>query len=280
MNLRSRTNDSLHQRLGDQEALLDNLSLREIRKITQFVELSESLDPLSALFLNAPSDLRDHTSTLVYFYTLSRHWPRKMRGFDNLIKGACRVIKSDFIEEFKTLDEITQRELWEKCFINSTQHNSLIKCADKAFIRLLIATGFPVTTRQLLIPEVAKEYIEKANRARYVRVSQHSKTSEVDYSLPTDEFMQKAQEYSDAYHAKPTIYIRPDNTLDPHRTQIILMLRALYGEENVVSMLERFSNGPVLLCPMDMIELLEDWENLRQYPNEWIEKILDLQHSR
>lgn len=56
------------------------------------------------------------------------------------------------------------------------------------------------------------------------------------------------------------------------------MLRALYGERNVIEVLNRFVLDQEHICPNEMIELLTDWDNLRSYPTGWIRHMKNLQH--
>lgn len=273
--------DTLRLRLGGDATLLDNRSPREIRQIAQFVQSSESLDTLGSLLLGAAPNLEKHTSTLVYVHNISRHWPRKMGEFESLIRGVSRIIQADSVDEFKKLDETAQQEIWATLLVKLIDSNPVRPCADKAFLRLVNATGFPIAARQLLIPKVAEEYIETANSRRNAT---RTTNREIDYSVPTEVFLEDAQEHLKNYHINDTVNSRPGSTgsitLEPYRTQILLMLRALYGEENVLSLLERFRTSDTLLCPNEMIDLLEDWENLHQFPADWIAQIRHLEHTR
>lgn len=273
--------ETLRLRLGDDATLLDNLSGREIRQIAQFVLDVESLDMLGSLLLGAAPNLGNHTSTLVRIHNLSRHWPRKIREFEKLVRGVSRIITADAVTEFEKIDETAQQEIWTSYYLKPTDSNPVRPCADKAFLRLVNATGFPVTARQMLIPKVAAEYIETANSRHNVS---RATNGEIDYSLPTDAFLEEAQDHLKNYYVTDTINSRPGAsdaiTIEPYRTQILLMLRALYGEANVLSLLERFRASDALLCPNEMIHLLEDWENIHQFPADWIAQIRHLEHTR
>lgn len=282
--------EQLRHRLIDRVTILDGRSEQNLCQLVKFLHKVETSSPME-LLLSLNKDrlsFDDFLVTIIRLYDLSLNWHHSVQNHGNFTKGAIRIIMAETIDEFEKLDTSKQQGIWDSYYLESNR-NPIIACADKAFIKLLTETGFPVQARQLLVPNTVAEYIQTAKMTRQQYESERSPSRKVDYSLPNDEFLYSAQKYLKTYHKRPISSYRPipndsnaieSITLEPYRTQILIMLRAIYGEDKVLDVLERFSTSTALLCPNEMIDLLEDWESLHQFPAEWIAQIRHLEHTR
>lgn len=82
----------------------------------------------------------------------------------------------------------------------------------------------------------------------------------LDLALPSDEF------FSLMLDDRVSRILRAFENL----AEILMLWKVLYSEKSVIEVLSRFKGEPVYWTNHDLMDLLDDWEDLRDYPNEWI----------
>lgn len=60
------------------------------------------------------------------------------------------------------------------------------------------------------------------------------------------------------------------NSLGDVRVPVIIMWKALYGEGNVLDCINRFESSNCFFSPDQVMDILEEWDELKNYPMEWI----------
>lgn len=80
-----------------------------------------------------------------------------------------------------------------------------------------------------------------------------------DLTKPDDEVLQ----WLVSYH--PTLLDLGNNS-----SELILMWRAVYGNTHLVEFLERVCLPDFHLNPIQIVDILDDWEQVRDYPIDWI----------
>lgn len=280
--------EMLRNTLRNNASILDNRSKREVRQIAKLLEKVQS-KKTTARFDSNGLTTESGAVTLIRIFDLYKEFAWSSKSPDMFIQGARRIVEADSISEFEKLDPKIQQKVWDLHYLMTdyvrASRNPVLTCTDKAYIKLLLATGFPVQVMISSTPQVVKKYIEEANQIRNAKNLPKSINHKIDYSLPTDEFLQDAQVLLKTYYRNSLDPMQPKRvidgiTLEPYQTQILLMLRALYGEASVLALLERFSTCDTLLCPKDMITILDEWDKLQEYPADWIGEFHHLDHSR
>lgn len=226
----------------------------------------------------APTNGREG-ETVARLVKMSRGWNRSIRNSDRFINCLIRILSADAIDEFEQLSMDSQQEIWSSYYSRSSG-NLLHACADKAFLRLLITTGFPLGALQEFSEASVQQYVESVRRSQSDSISNGS--SKFDLSMPTDEFRRNVAIYFKNYRKRvdgQTLQGSYMFVLDPYFTQIPIMLRAVYGEENLWKVLERFSVLDAILCPNEIIDLLDNWDELKHYTSDWIKQFHSLEHT-
>lgn len=226
----------------------------------------------------APTNGREG-ETVARLLKMSRRWNRSIRNSDRFINCLIRVLSADAINEFEQLSMDSQQEIWSSYYSRSSG-NLLHACADKAFLRLLNTTGFPVGALQEFSEASVQQYVESVRRSQSDSIANGS--SNFDLSMPTDEFRRNVAIYFKNYRKRvdgQTLQGSYMFVLDPYFTQILIMLRAVYGEENLWEVLERFSVLDAILCPNEIIDLLDNWDELKHYTSDWIKQFHSLEHT-
>lgn len=266
--------------------LLSQKPDKQVKKFQKFLrKIARKYDDAEPLF--KPKDpLNDSTgATLVHILELSEKWLGHSTSVAGISLATRRVADADALEEFQQLDSKTQQQIITSIF-PVLSPNPFLACADKAFFRLLKMTGFPVTALKSIGRECSMLYYNEIRATHRKFAEQHPEDQdflETRLEMPSDKFLEQALRHVDNYRLPPVITseIAHGNyriSFDPYAPQFAFMLRAIYGERNVIEVLDRFVLDQEYICPNEMIDVLANWDELRNYPTEWIRHMKNLQH--
>lgn len=252
--------------------ILSTKSNRYIRYFNKYVK--EQLSPVEASFSGV---------TLIKLLDQTLHWNRSLQTKRHLALTTIRLVNAKSIDEFEKLDSRTQQEIVASYYTLPSISNHVQSCADKAFVRLLNMTKFPVHAKKEFSKATIHQYVESARKSHALLTDEEksSVVANIDYSMPADDFRRNVARYFKNYRLSVGM---PRNgtymvALSPYYTQILIMLRAVYGEEKLFEVLERFDIADTLLCPTEIVDLLENWEKLQAYPQHWIKQIHEMHHE-
>lgn len=217
--------------------ILENLPKRDIRRFNKFIlHLSQAQEPI--LNYNRKKAVeKDHAGeTILRLLNLSKHLTPKFWK-DDFLRSTIRVINSEIIDEFEQLSKNVQSEVWS-IFYAARTHNPVQQCADKAYLRLMVDTGW-------LVDEEGPD--ESYHTRNLLSVRQN--TSQI---IGESERIARIESF------------------EPYGGQIFRMLNWAYGKQDVLEMLDHFKGMDEFICANEMIDILEDWENIKGYPEIWI----------
>lgn len=274
-------------RFSDHENVLEILSNRPRRYVTRFnnffsqIEYNPRLN-IESFFAKINNDRPGET--LIRILDLYKNLPIKNGRF---VDSCLRIINSNAISEFEKLDKDSQYRVWDLNYYDAPESDAQ-SCADRAYLRLLNMTGMPLPT-SIEHVESASNYLEFV-RAHHAERSLSGVTNQrqIDLSTPSVEFYDKIyvtlrdQKYvpkdSDATHNSVDNIGAALFSLHPYADKIVLMLRALYGEDKIFALYQHFNESAQFLCADDLVNLLEEWDKLSDYPAEWIKHMKNLEH--
>lgn len=249
---------------------------REIRRFNKFMESNiQSASVFRRVMSQQELDKERAGETIVRLLKLSRRLTRRGWRDDNFLRCSLRVINADSIDDFEKLDKDVQHQVWTIYYSAST-YNALQGCADKAFLRLLHLSGLSVEKIDKVQSKLSDDSDSPLSFQRALELKH-----EIDLSNPTPAFTQMLMiQPSDSHQQSSSLlkFYSRVKSYEPYGVQITLMLRALYGEERVIDLFQHFEKSNQFLCPTEMIDLLEDWESLRDYSGDWISQMKDLEH--
>lgn len=271
----------------DYENLTELLASRSRRDVLRFNNFMWRIDKTprigARLFADSSRNNKRIGETILRILDLSNHLPTKS---DNFPESCFRILNADSIDDFEKLDKDVQHQVWYRYYVEQYT-DRMQTCADRAYLRLLHMTGMPVQDVSFHADQV-EDYMTAARSLHSERAMRGQKLSrEIDLSDPSDDFVHRIFKTMRDYKftstpSKGPRYMHAAGAalavLEPYRMQIILMLRALYAEAKIFEMIDHFSDSEQCLCAEDLLNLLEEWDNLREYPVEWIRQMKSLEH--
>lgn len=280
----------VHQ-FPDKEQVLDILkdwSPREIRRFNKFMQDSKTSAVLDAYLYDSKSVNQRVGQTIVRLFKRAKNLSRGGWRDENFLKCAGRLIASDSIDDFEKLSVNDQQKVW-KSYYSIPMESPVQGCTDRAFLRLLHMTGMPILDAEHAKSE-ARKYLENARALTRdkelptpIDISDTTEgfVPSVINILNTNSYIKESAHYlvtGPVYTLKRVMEGISFHVFEPYGLQITLMLRALYGEQNVLDLLNRFEFSNQCLCPDEMIHLLQNWDKLCEYPDNWISQTEELEH--
>lgn len=281
----------LRDRLPDleqTESILAGLSSSEKR---QFWKLMKTLE----VDAKAVARLSNSGEVLARLYKCSLNWvPGFLVDFphtrnlppDHFISQMHYFAKrTDLLDMFEELHPDAQQSYWKKRFYIGSKS----ECVDRAYLQLLL--------KSRLIPGFCHSELDKVTATRICSITLDTKfsvifNSEIVTKLPNHALESLDLSHPDADFSKTIIKaLLPaynDQSLScdasngflgryivfgSHPTETIMMMRAVYGEEAVTELVNKFTDEKRYLCLEQALELLEQWSEYRDLPAEWICKL-------
>lgn len=90
----------------------------------------------------------------------------------------------------------------------------------------------------------------------------------LDFTYPSSEFVDLIISYA-----------RPKHDLYQCEKTLLMLLRALYSEDMVLEVCQRFKDQEILLSVRELNQVLSNWDEYREHPTSWIAEISGLSHS-
>lgn len=256
--------------------ILEEWPPRKIRNFNKFMKENKARIVLELCSDESTVVNQRIGQTIVRLFHESKNLTRKGWKENDFLRCASKIIESDSIDEFEKLDKDVQHQVWNTFYSVGT-YNEMQPCTDKAYLRLLHRTG-------LSVDHADKVQYKLADRDESVLPFQRALEEKygIDLSNPTPGFLNRVMKFPKVAQDSPKVYrafhdrIR---SLDPYGVQIILMFRAIYGEDKIIDFFKHFINYEQSFCPDEMIDLLDNWEELRVYSVDWISQIQELEHA-
>lgn len=279
------------------EEILKTFSNLDRLRFNQFLDNLESKNNLDLRQLHIAFPTNDRIGeTVLRLFRLSQQWSRSTRNSVKFVNGVFRLVAADALDEFESLSKYDQKKIWNS-YYGTPSESPVQACTDRAFLRLLQMTAMPIFDAEHATSE-ARNYLENARaltRDKELPTAiDISETTEkfvpnVINILNTDAYIKELAHYlvtGPVYLVTGPVYTRRRvvegislHVFQPYGLQITLMLRALYGEQKVLDLFRRFEFSNQCLCPNEMIDLLENWDELGEYPVDWICQTQALDHS-
>lgn len=192
---------------------------------------------------------------------------------------------TDLLEMFEGLHPEAQQAYWKKKFYNGVKSS----CVDRAYLQLL--------RKSSLIPGFSESELDKTPTGGICSITLDTKFSVVlyketiaksanraldslDLSHPDAEFNRTIiKALLPAYNERSLSYAASNGLLGRYivfgsrPTETIMMMRAVYGEEAVTELINKFTDEKQNLCLDHALMLLEAWSEYRDFPAEWICKL-------
>lgn len=258
---------------------LDALPNREVVQFNNFLR-SANQATLGGFLSSSKDGLKNISGVRVLeIFRNHLNWPRPKRKIKTLSWSVRTLQAPQAFELFCRTNPETQAFAAES--IADVKHSSMFSvCSVTSFLKLLEMTNFPLDSDGPMTIDNAVNY---ATLAREKLTREGTRQTILDLSDPSDEFVLQINLLipsvttgAGVFRWRREGYNLP--MFEPFFLQIIMMLRAVYGETYVLDVAERSKEFTSLACPDDLLSLLSNWDDLKDYPINWIESIHDFKY--
>lgn len=237
------------------EEFLATLSPRTVRKFWKFVATEplrrRELSPLSPF-----DDLKSDSPGVLTarIFKASQKWRMFTLSPNTFIGRARNLAGPGTMDIFEQLPSLTQEKIWTDKFLGGEP----IHCAERAYLELVHRTKLSVN--------FYRSYYDPDRNTKIVKVKE-------PLSQPSKEFLELVNRafprISLFIHSESKNHLR-SLEFGSYSTESMMMLRYLYGEENVIEMCNRFIEAGVSICSSEAITILDSWEEWKHYSVDWI----------
>lgn len=274
------------------KAILAKSSKKDVRNFQLFVQsLRDESIPITyrVYLMRYYEDSKEHCQrggeTILRILKLLKFMKIRNSMDNEFHLGCLRILDADSIDEFEALSPDIQRQVWGT-YYTSRSLATAKSCDDLAYLKLLKMTGMDVVSNGSY--EVSPKDCMMAFRLKHQENARKNKPQiELDLSDPTEDFVVEIiDELRDVDWANRTGRALSLSQgvgmnvlgLKTYGYQIILLLRAVYGEAKVREVISMFTNASVIPHSDEVLKVLSEWDNLKGYPLAWIKNIAGLRH--
>lgn len=280
-NMVERVNERLDSMFSDSQeirVILATLPLWEKSRFYRFIDGINSVHPMVYYFLNSKEGCPRGGETILRLLSISRKLTSNGWKDPDFVLGCYRIAQSDSIDDFEALDQDVQNKTWSVYFKNR-MFPHYHACSDKAYLKLLRATGAPAVDEEKLYGGV-NEYIRLINQAYDEKRKSKKKIAiELDLSDVSEEFLTSTYgRLSGPYWIWHGTEKRSILRAHQHEIQVLTLLRAVYGEKSILEVLEVFNSEDKKLCIEEFVDLVGSWDEMKEYPASWIRHVKDFKH--
>lgn len=243
------------------EEYLKTLSPRTVRKFWKFVSSDElrkypsfTLSPFKEMDIDGIGVLSARV------FVLAQKWRKGSLQAGEFRSKIQYLSGSGSIEIFEKLSASVQEELWTEEYGSY----SYLHCVGRAYLDLLKRTSFHPSFCYYYYTE---SYEIKIGIRREAVERMIDLGSTLDLSDLSSDFVKSA------YWKSKCLF-----NFGPQASTYVILLRALYGEKKVLDALEWTHRARVKVCLEEVVAILDSWEELSQYPPEWVASVQGFKH--
>lgn len=192
----------------------------------------------------------------------------------NLTGMVIRLSKLENLELFQQVDESIQTSIHGFSSYDPVSVGVYLKCIRKLNLKSLTTVGSDYEVGR------STKYSLAAMKNQIHRVYE-----KIIESVKRDN---ENSSFIQTLHVEPLSDKMLDTIIENYRMRvfhsadipILIFWKILYGQDAVLGCLERYSLPNVIVNPSDFMNLLEDWEEIKSFPAEWIIHVREFKVTR